>query len=119
MKKNKLALLNILFLSMLMLGACDLAVSVDQAQESYQQQQDYSSLEILHGQLQKGMARTEVEALLGAPGYSPTDGIYYYLSKQRSDSVGNPVMGVVVEYIDEQGHVTDTLHSFWLGEVGE
>lgn len=57
------------------------------------------------------MKKTEVEALLGEPDYSPTDGQYNYSSSER-----NRIL--VVDYrLDTQ--VTDRLQHFELMTTGD
>ena len=107
-------------------AACFLLVgcgpsALEQASRSYRANRDYASLETIHGQLTEGMDRAEVERLLGESDYSPTDGQFYYSSDRREAAGGRddvPV-GVVVDYREESGAVTDTLQVFWIGPIGE
>jgi len=70
------------------------------------------------------MPRSEVEALLGPPGYSPVDGQYYY-SSDREVSVGDDLplarYGLVVDYRDYHSgyELTNRLQIFTLGPIGE
>lgn len=95
--------------------------TLDEASRSYRANRDYASLEMIFGHLSPGMDRSDVERLLGEPDYSPTDGQFYYASDRRAadgDRDGSPV-GVVVDYRDEDGTVTDTLRDVWIGPIGE
>jgi outer membrane protein assembly factor BamE (lipoprotein component of BamABCDE complex) len=114
-------------LTLLLIGCGSEANELEQASRSYKTQQDYASLERIHMHLRTGMARTEVEELLGEPDYSPVEGQYYY-SSNRQETAGSgkkqvkqidmPV-GLVVEYRDEQGKLTGQVQKFWLGNIGE
>lgn len=108
------------------LAACILLVgcglpTLDQASRSYRANRDYASLESIHGQLTEGMDRAEVERLLGEPDYSPIEGQSYYSSDRReaAGDRGDVPVGVVVDYRDESGAVTDRLQEFWIGPIGE
>ncbi|MEZ5448262.1 MAG: hypothetical protein R3E89_04325 [Thiolinea sp.] len=92
---------------------------MEQAREHYRQQQDYGSLRVLHQQLEKGMDRDDVEALLGKPEYSPITGVDYYPSDHRSAEQGYAALGLVVEYNDAQGEATQQVQNYWLGQLGE
>jgi outer membrane protein assembly factor BamE (lipoprotein component of BamABCDE complex) len=96
--------------------------SIEHASEDYKQNRGYSSLETVAYSFYKGMRRSEVERLLGDPDYSPIDGQYYYSSSGSvdSDEQGRGVTaGLVVDYRDEHGEVTDTLYEYRLGPIGE
>ena len=114
-----------LLLPLLALVACDRSgPSVEDASASYKNQRDYASLAAINGHLVKGMPRDEVERLLGAPDYSPTEGQYYYSSDRKEpspDPANRPpaTVGLVVDYRDADGSVTDRLQSFTLGPIGE
>lgn len=108
------------------IAACFLLVgcglpALDQAGRSYRANRDYASLETIYGQLTEGMARADVEGFLGEPDYSPIDGQFYYSSDRRgaADGRDNVPVGVVVDYREESGAVTDTLQDFWIGPIGE
>lgn len=113
----RLLTISLLLLLNVSLQGCDVQLGVEQARESYAEQQDFASLQVLHGQLSKGMPRSEVEALLGQPTRSSVDGVFYYLSKQKGENDPRATQGLVVEYIDSEGINTDQLQSMWLGEV--
>ncbi len=98
---------------------------LEQASRSYKEQRDYVSLEIIHWHLRKGMVRTKVEELLGGEAdYSPIEGQDYYSSdrheaeRRGEEQIDTPV-GLVVDYQDEQGVLTDRLQEFRLGRIGE
>lgn len=116
---SRLLTISLLLLVGLSLHGCDAQLGVEQARESYAEQSDFASLEVLHSQLTKGMLRSEVEALLGQPTRSSVDGVYYYLSNQRGTNDPRATQGLVVEYIDTHGKITDKLQSMWLGEVSD
>jgi outer membrane protein assembly factor BamE (lipoprotein component of BamABCDE complex) len=114
-----------LFLVFLLLVGCNTqAQEPEQASRSYKAHRDYPSLEIISGHLRKGMERSEVEDLLGEPEYSPLAGQEYYSSDRREtvrhgkQEVQIPV-GLVVDYRDEQGRVTEQVQKFRLGRIGE
>lgn len=107
-----------------LLGGCA-SQSLQQASISYKTTKDYASLRIIHEHLALGMTRASVDNLLGEPDYSPIEGQYYYSSDRKEypeDSAANRVkvpVGVVVNYRTEQGVLTDSLQTFWLGPIGE
>ncbi|WP_446011740.1 hypothetical protein [Candidatus Electrothrix sp.] len=111
-------------LSLLLTGCNSQADELDQASRSYKAHRDYASLEVINGHLRKGMAQSKVEDLLGEADYSPIAGQYYY-SSDRSEVAGsgkermNVTVGLVVEYRDDQGQLTEQLQSFWLGRIRE
>jgi len=100
---------------------------VERAGSSYRIHKDYVSLELISKHLHRGMSRSEVESLLGEADYSPIEGQYYY-SSDRREAVGSeqeqdtqmtvPV-GLVVEYLDDQGELTGQLQKFWLDRIEE
>ena len=95
-------------------------LSVREARGRYATTQDYASLKALSRHLEVGMARAEVEALLGQPLDHPGNGQYCYLS-DRSETVGEftvPV-GLIVNYSDAEGRETGILHSFYFVAVAE
>ena len=112
----------ILFITVALVG-CSLGLSsMEMAGEHYRQNRDFMSLEAIYNSFDKGMGRAEVERLLGEPDYSPIDGQYYYSSDRSvySDDQGKDVnLGLVVDYRDMNGEITDRLHEFWLGPIGE
>jgi outer membrane protein assembly factor BamE (lipoprotein component of BamABCDE complex) len=96
--------------------------SIEKASANYKQDRDYTSLEIIYKNLSKGMQRKEVERLLGEPDYSPIDGQYYYSSNRSAyaeDQGREVAIGVVVDYRDRNGDITEKLQEFWLGPIGE
>ena len=114
----------LLIVCLLVLSGCDFLAgkgseNVEQARVQYQQTQDIDSLQTLHKQLKQGMTRSEVESLLGAAQYSPTEGVDYYPVGQDSPQQNSSSTGLVVEYINEQAETTEQVQRFWLGEVGE
>lgn len=95
-------------------------IGVREARTRYAATQDFASLKRLSHRLHPGMARAEVEALLGTPLEHPGNGQYCYLS-DREERVGEftvPV-GLVVNYCDGEGRETDRLHSFFFVAVAE
>lgn len=114
---SRLLTIFLLLLMSLAFNGCDTPVGVEQARESYAANRDFSSLKVLHSQLSKGMSRADVETLLGQPTRSPLNGVYYYLSNQHGENDPRARLGLVVEYIDSGGAVTDQLQSLWLGEI--
>ena len=112
----------LVFFCLIGLAACG-EPGLEEASRSYRETQDFASLEILHAHLTKGMPRPEVERLLGEPDYSPTDGQYYYGSDrtapQGEDGTPGSTIGLVVDYRDGSGAVTNELQSFDLRPIGE
>jgi hypothetical protein len=111
-----------LLLSLVLLltaGGGTQAQGLDQAVSSYKARKDAASLEIIYQHLHKGMPRAKVEGLLGEADYSPIDGQEYYASQQAGPDQDKAGPTLVVDYRDAQGEVTDALHGFWLGDVGE
>lgn len=107
----------LLLLVVLLLGCS--GKDADQAGASYRQNRDAASLQIVSACLKIGMARGEVEALLGEADYSPIDGQEYYASQQGGPEQDKAGPTLVVDYRDAQGEVTDALRGFQLGDVGE
>lgn len=95
--------------------------ALERARLRYQADRDYASLETIYERLKMGMERAAVERLLGQPGYSPTEGQVYYLSdRQVAMGAQHQVpIGIVVDYRDRDGAVTDELQTFWIGPIGE
>jgi hypothetical protein len=116
-------LLRLLCLAMLLLAACAChAQEPQEASSSYKAKKDYASLAVLVKHLRKGMARAEVEALLGEADYSPIAGQEYYSSDCRElvpETGAEELVGLIVEYRDEQGRLTEQLQQFQLGRIGE
>ena len=97
-------------LAVLVLLAASCARTLERASHRYQHDRDYASLETITRSLHVGMSKAEVEALLGPPVYSPTDGQYNY-SSTREDRI------LVVDYrLNDQ--LTDRLQQFDLMTVG-
>ncbi len=115
-------LLHFIMAFILLWGCCH--PSLHDASNSYKNKRDYSSLEIIYENLHKGMRRADVERLLGEPEYSPTEGQYYYSSDRRDHlekDKDRPMatVGIVVDYKDAKGNLTDVLQTFTLGAIGE
>lgn len=96
-----------------------------QASTSYKAHRDYRSLKTIYHSLKKGMQRQDVEHLLGAPDYSPIEGMYYY-SSDREEPLGEgapphmkAVVGIILDYRDTEGMLTDRLQQFSIGPIGE
>ncbi|MCI5166374.1 MAG: hypothetical protein D3903_09815 [Candidatus Electrothrix sp. GM3_4] len=92
--------------------------------DSYKAHKDYASLEIISRNLSKGMEHGAVKELLGEPDYSPIAGQYYYSSDLRKTEIQGKKwidvpFGLIVDYRDEQGRVTEKLQTFKLGRIGE
>ncbi len=104
---------------LLPLPVCGGQKELTQAVDSWRQQRDAASLQIIHRHLHQGMPQVEVEGLLGEPDYSPIEGQQYYASRRDKAEQSGPPPTLVVDYRDAQGEITAVLHEFWLGEVGE
>lgn len=112
----------ILLMTAILLGCSAGLLSLENDSARYKHNKGYTSLETICNSFYKGMPRTEVEHLLGEPDYSPINGQYYY-SSDRSvylEDQGREVsVGLVVDYRDMNGKITETLQEFWLGPIGE
>jgi len=73
---------------------------VSDTRENQIEVKDYKSLEILADSIELGMTKIDVEKLVGAPHYSPAEGIYYYFSSDYLKNLesANINMGIVVMY---------------------
>ncbi|CAK8724945.1 SmpA / OmlA family protein [Candidatus Electrothrix laxa] len=115
----------LLFIVFLLLVGCNTqAQELEPASRSYKAHRDYPSLEVISGHLRKGATRTEVIDLLGEPDYSSLAGQYYYSSDRRETvQHGKQEMqisvGLLIDYRDEQGRVTEQVQKFRLGRIGE
>lgn len=110
----------LLFLIIALVGCS--SSPLENASRQYQSDKEYKSLKVIHGHLSKGMARNEVERLLGEPDYSPTDGQYYYsssLSEYSKEQERETPVGLIVDYRDKSGAITSTLREFSFGPIGE
>ena len=97
-------------LAVLLVFAASCAGSLERASARYKKDREFASLETITRSLHTGMNKAEVEALLGPPDYSPTDGQGSYSSSERSRIL-------IVDYrLNDQ--VTDRLQHFELMTVG-
>jgi outer membrane protein assembly factor BamE (lipoprotein component of BamABCDE complex) len=123
MAENRMNRFLQLSIAVIFLAGCATGLSsLEHASEDYRHNRGYTSLETICNVFYIGMPRSEVERLLGAPDYSPIDGQYYYSSDrsvESQDQGGSVSTGLVVDYRDASGNVTDTLHEFTLGPIGE
>lgn len=113
---------SVLFLTVFLFGCNAHLNSIKKYSAQYKHNKDYKSLEIIFKSLSKGMQRTEVECLLGEPDYSPIDGQYYYDSNRSvysEDQERRVPFGLVVDYRNRDGLITETLQEFWIGPIGE
>ncbi|MCP4114126.1 MAG: hypothetical protein GY737_01770 [Desulfobacteraceae bacterium] len=112
----------LLFITVLLVGCSASLSSIEDASAKYKLDKGYKSLEILYNNFYKGMQRKEVERLLGEPDYSPINGQYYYSSAQSvysEDQKREVVVGLVIDYRDINGTITESLQNFWIGPIGE
>jgi hypothetical protein len=96
--------------------------SLENASLQYKEHNDYASLDIIYKSLSKGKQRKEVESLLGEPDYSPIDGQHYYSSdhsEYSQDQARDVTVGLVVDYRDGNGEITDKLQEFWMVPIAE
>ncbi|HET6421745.1 MAG TPA: hypothetical protein VFG19_16430 [Geobacteraceae bacterium] len=112
-----------IIMALIFLSGCS-NPSLHQASNSYKSKRDYASLEIIYKNMHKGMKRADVEHLLGEPDYSPTEGQYYYSSDRLEypDKVNDgpkASVGIIVDYRDAKGNLTNVLQTFSLGPIGE
>ena len=111
-------------IAILLLVGCSFQL-VKNASISYKTHKDNVSLQMIYKHLTKGMKRTDVESLLGEPDYCPIQGQYYYSSDRTEYPAGDRAnqaevpVGVVLDYRNEEGVLTDELQTFWLGPIGE
>jgi hypothetical protein len=97
----------ILLLMAVTLMACEnVSTPLEISAQAYLQQRDIKSLRAFTAHLQRGMPKYEVDALLGQADYSPMPGQYYYATAGSQ--------GLVLDYRDKGGDVTDTLQGFWI-----
>ena len=93
------------------------APRVERARVNYRAKRDFASLSVLHGQLRRGMSRADVERLLGPPDYSPNPGEDFYSTEKKErpsggDDAAPATVGLLLDYRDKDGNVTDRLHTF-------
>lgn len=122
--KNRmmLRLLKMTLIVSLLTGCVTNLSSIEAASVSYKQNKDYGSLEQINNGLFKGMRQNEVERLLGEPDYSPIDGQYYYTSDRSEyseEQMRKVAVGLVVDYRDVDGRMTERLQEFRLGLIAE
>lgn len=114
--------LYIVLLTVLLVGCYTGLSPIENAGAEYRLDRSYKSLEVIYKNLSPGMQRKEIERLLGEPDYSPGDGQDYYSSDRSvyvEEQEREVVVGLVVDYQDKNGAVTETLQEFWLGPIGE
>jgi len=114
--------LYMVLLTALLVGCYADSSPIESAGAEYRHNRNYKSLEVIYKNLSPGMQRKEIERLLGEPDYSPGDGQDYYSSDRSvyvEDQEREVVVGLVVDYQDKNGAVTETLQEFWLGPIGE
>ncbi len=112
----------IFFLTVLLAGCLTNSLSLENASVSYKQNKDYLSLKNIHKSFAKGMQRKKVESLLGEADYSPIDGQYYYSSDRyeySEDQERDVSIGLVIDYRDIDGEITEKLQEYRLGPIGE
>ncbi len=115
-------ILYILLFAALLVGCYAGLSSIENDSAKYKHDKDYTSLEVLYKNLSKGMHRNEVERLLGEPDYSPLNGQYYYSSDRSvyaKDQKREVPVGLIVDYRNKNGLITEMLQEFWLGPIGE
>lgn len=97
---------------------------LSRASQGYKEKKDFKNLQTIHNHLRIGMTRTEVEQLLGQkPDHSATEGQYVYICvDQKGPSHGNhppPPLGLIVDYRDKNGTLTNQLQSFSIEPISE
>lgn len=114
----------LIFIAILLLGSCGYP-SLRRVSTHYKAHKDYASLKMIYKHLGRGMKRSKVENLLGEPDYSPINGQYYYSSDREEYPEGSTAdqnkvpVGLVVDYRNPLGVLTNELQTLWLGPVGE
>lgn len=114
--------ISIVIFSLCLTACADRQSALEEASLKYRQSRDYASLEFIHNQLVKGMPRQAVLNLLGEPDYSPIEGQYYYSSNKSikiPERASEVPVGLVVDYRNPDGILTDSLQTFSLGPIGE
>lgn len=115
-------MLQILLIGGLVAGCSGNLAAIESASAQYKKTKDFKSLETIYKHLSKKTLRKEAKRLLGEPDYSPTEGQYYYSSNQSEyskEQKRDVALGLVVDYRDKNGAVTDRLQAFWLGPIAE
>lgn len=115
-------MLQILLIGSLIAGCSGNLSAIENASVNYKNTKDFKSLEIIFKHLSKETPSKEAKRLLGEPDYSPTKGQYYYSSNKSEYSKEQDrevPLGLVVDYRDKNGAVTETLQEFWIGPIGE
>jgi len=113
---------------LILAGGCSAEITLlEDASAQYRETKSYSSLESISKQLRKGMARTEIEALLGKGNWYPNDLVVYFSDKQEvtknnparedDDVLGNWVL--FLDFKDVNGRMTERLQSWNLELIGE
>lgn len=118
----KYRILQIILLSVLLVGCFSNGSYIEKVSANYKQTRGYNSLKIIYKGLSKGMQKKEVDRLLGEPDYSPIDGQYYYSSdhyEYSEQQERNVSVGLVVDYRNSDGIVTEKLQEYRLGPIGE
>ena len=113
---------NILLVSIFFVACSSNMEPLTAASNSYKQNKDYPSMKIIHESLSKRTLRNRVEALLGKPDYSPTEGLYYYSTTKTEFSAeqnSNVTIGLIVDYRDNNDAITQSLQQYSLGPIGE
>ncbi len=107
---------------MLLISCAAPVLQVETAIDEYKQYRSYDSLMVIHEELYVGMYQSEVIRFLGEPDYSSVEGQFYYSTDryEYSEEQGREVVvGLVVDYRNEKGKITEKLRNFWVGKIGE
>lgn len=100
--------------------AADEKKPLELARQEYLSKQSYDSLVRLHSELEPGMSRAEVEALLGSDGYAPTEGLLHYASSKRVEIGGfELIVGLVLDFRNPDRDSSNNLKSIYFGPIGE
>ncbi|WP_086930275.1 hypothetical protein [Agarilytica rhodophyticola] len=114
----KIATFGLIPLLIILVG-CNASMSARES-ANYSTEKSLAQIQAVHNKLSIGMTKQEVDALLGNPDYSPEDGKYYYASSEKlylSSEEKELSVGLVIEYRNKDGSVSESLQNFWVGAL--
>ena len=115
-------ILQMIFIVTLLTGCLANYPSLEGTSDNYKRNRDYTSLEEIYSSFSKGVHNEKVIRLLGEPDYSPIDGQYYYLSDSSEyieEQGRDAIIGLVVDYRNSNGEITEKIQNYWLGTISE
>lgn len=105
-----------------LLISCATSQLVENASVNYKTTKDYKSLETIYNYLMENRTRHEAHRLLGTPDDSPHVGVHHYASNHSKFSIAqnqHVLYGLIVDYRDKNGMVTEIIQALWLGPMVE